>query len=216
MFTSKYFQPYGEAFDDTFAFVGASVEHRDGEYPFSIEFPDDRQLIYISLGTTKANENEHFYQDCIKAFSGMEVNVLMSVGDNIDIHSLGEVPENVIVRQSAPQLQVLEHAALFITHGGMNSVTEALHYEVPMLLFPQHGDQYANASRVIELGAGIILEGNAPNFHEQIREAALAVLEDGIYKYNAGQISETLRSSGGVKKAVGKITILKEQGIISI
>ncbi|KAH8918775.1 glycosyltransferase family 1 protein [Atractiella rhizophila] len=46
-----------------------------------------------------------------------------------------------------PQTLILQHSALgfFLTHGGMNSVTEALIYSVPMILLPLHGDQGTNA-----------------------------------------------------------------------
>ena len=54
-----------------------------------------------------------------------------------------------------PQLEVLARAALFVTHGGMNSVNEAMYAGVPMLVVPQGADQPLVAGRVVELGAGL-------------------------------------------------------------
>ena len=50
-----------------------------------------------------------------------------------------------------PQYNLLKHVDLFITHGGLNSIKEAIHFEVPMLVFPfaKHWDPLGNASRVL-------------------------------------------------------------------
>ncbi len=55
--------------------------------------------------------------------------------------------------RSVDQLAVLSRSSMFITHGGFNSVQEALVAGVPMLLFPQMQEQVLNADRVSELGA---------------------------------------------------------------
>eukprot|EP01126_Amoeba_proteus_P060043 TRINITY_DN7906_c0_g1_i1.p1 TRINITY_DN7906_c0_g1~~TRINITY_DN7906_c0_g1_i1.p1 ORF type:complete len:426 (+),score=73.87 TRINITY_DN7906_c0_g1_i1:74-1351(+) len=48
-----------------------------------------------------------------------------------------------------PQLQILPLLGAFLTHGGANSVTEALYFGVPMIIVPFYGDQIGNA-RVLE------------------------------------------------------------------
>ena len=65
----------------------------------------------------------------------------MSIGSKIDPASLGVIPNNFIVRPHVPQLEVLRRADLFITHGGMNSVSEGCWYGVQMIVLPQVGDQ---------------------------------------------------------------------------
>ncbi|TXS52082.1 glycosyltransferase [Streptomyces sp. uw30] len=53
-----------------------------------------------------------------------------------------------------PQQLLLEHAALFLTHGGYNSIREAVRAGVPMAVRPMFGDQQYNALRVADLGLG--------------------------------------------------------------
>lgn len=47
---------------------------------------------------------------------------------------------------------------LFITHGGLLSCTEAVHYGVPLLTIPIFGDQYHNMASIIDNGYGFSLD----------------------------------------------------------
>ncbi|WP_442789489.1 nucleotide disphospho-sugar-binding domain-containing protein [Paenibacillus sp. CAA11] len=60
-----------------------------------------------------------------------------------------------------PQLEVLQKAKLFITHGDMNSTSESLYYGVPLIVLPQSADQPIVARCVDEIGAGIHLNPEA-------------------------------------------------------
>lgn len=108
------------------------------------------KTIYISMGTVV--KNSEVYYNCIEAFRNTEYQVIMSIGDNeVDIQNL---PDHIEVYQSVDQMAVLSIADVFLTHCGMNSVSEALYYEVPLVMFPQTPEQEAVAKRVKELGAG--------------------------------------------------------------
>jgi zeaxanthin glucosyltransferase len=65
---------------------------------------------------------------------------------------------NLHLSASWPQLAMLSKADLFITHAGLNSVKEALHFGVPMLCYPieSFGDQKGNAARVQYYGLGLL------------------------------------------------------------
>ena len=68
--------------------------------------------------------------------------------------TLGNIPSNIWTYSYVPQLEVLQHTDLFITHGGMNSVNEAMYYGVPMLVMPVINDQPLNAAQVEKLKLG--------------------------------------------------------------
>ena len=57
-----------------------------------------------------------------------------------------------------PQTSILPHVDAVITHGGNNTVTEALYFGKPMVLLPVFWDQYDNAQRMHETGFGIRLD----------------------------------------------------------
>jgi hypothetical protein len=69
-----------------------------------------------------------------------------------------DVPANVLIVKAAPQLWLLRRSALFVTHGGLGSVREAIAMRVPMIVVPQQHDQPGNAARVAHHKLGIHLE----------------------------------------------------------
>ena len=156
VYTLEEYQPYQKTFpEEQFKFLGASIYERDED---KIELKvGERPLIYISLGTIVKGATA-FFKKCIKAFRDEHVTVIMSVGKTFPMKKLGKIPDNFFVYSSVPQISVLEKADVFVTHGGMNSVSEALLYGVPMVVIPFMADQPTNARRVEELGLGRKLE----------------------------------------------------------
>ena len=199
VFTSKYYQPFAEDFDETFEFVGPSITNRHELENFKIENPDNKKLIFASLGTV-ANENLNFYKNCFEALGSRDdLIVVMSIGNRINIEDLGPIPDNFKVFNYVPQLRLLKKVDLFITHGGMNSSSEGLYNGVPLIVVPQFGDQPLVARRVAELGAGIALIDNRTS--SSIESAVNTILTNKSYKDNAEKIGESLKSCGGYKKA---------------
>ncbi|BAQ11144.1 oleandomycin glycosyltransferase [Bacillus sp. OxB-1] len=196
VYTSKEFQPMADTFSDRYAFVGPSIN-----LPLTVKEKKSRKVIYVSLGTV-LNQNHDFYRNCIRAFAGKEYEVVMSVGGKTDISSLGGIPGNFTVKQSVDQLAILQRADVFITHSGMNSVNESLFFGVPLVLFPQHGEQRMVAERVVGLGAGVMLKGKKP---KDLEAAVAEVLVDAAYLKRAKELSRTLRDAGGATKAADVI-----------
>ncbi|KAL6848152.1 hypothetical protein ACP4OV_022280 [Aristida adscensionis] len=77
----------------------------------------------------------------------------------------------------SPQERVLAHGATacFLTHCGWNSTLETVAAGVPVVAFPQWGDQCSDAKLLVdELGMGVRLR--APLRREAVREAADAAV----------------------------------------
>ncbi len=192
VYTSRRFQPYAESFSGHYAFVGPSV--------FSDAVPNKikaRPLVYISLGTV-INDRPDFYGKCIEALKDMDVDVLISCGMALDREKLGVLPENVRVEPYVDQLDVLSRADVFLTHCGMNSVSESLYMATPMVLYPQTGEQAAVARRAAELGAGVRLKNDSA---AGIRAAVQNVLDNVSYRDAAAECSRDFRACSGVSGA---------------
>ena len=192
VYTSKKFQPYSESFSDHYAFVGPSV--------FSNVLPEkkkERPLIYISMGTV-INDRPDFYSKCIDALKNLNADVIISCGNAINREKLGALPDHIQVYPCVNQLDVLARADAFITHCGMNSVSESLYMAAPMVLYPQTSEQFAVARRVTEIGAGIMLKDDSS---EGIRAAIQEILNNKVYGNAAAECSADFRACPGTAGA---------------
>ncbi|MGT2907233.1 macrolide family glycosyltransferase [Streptococcus dentiloxodontae] len=191
--TSRDFQPAGHTFSERVHFVGPIIRDSQAKWDKT-----DRPLVYISLGTVN-NQAKDFYKNCLKGLSHEQVDVVLSVGKQTDIAELGLIPDNFQIYHKVNQIAVLQAADVFLTHCGLNSTSEGLYYQVPLLLFPQTAEQDMVANRVLALGAGLRLDNDKP---ENIADAVKRLLTDSKYKKQAQKISQDFVASGGCQTAV--------------
>jgi len=213
VYTSRYFQPYGELFDKTFKFVGSSIAQGEATIDFHFDSLGDTPVIYLSLGTL-CNPNLDFCRSCFEAFKDFDQKVLLHVGSVIDLSAVSDldIPGNFIIKQYqyGPQLEILKRANLFLTHGGLNSTTESICHNVPLIVFPQLFDQYVVANQVEQLGAGIFIDDSGLNAGK-LREAAQKILSDESFYQNCKKLKETIDTAGGVQLAADEIFKLKKE-----
>ncbi len=222
VYASREFTAGADLFDDSFKFTGVSIAPRNdaSDFPLHLLDGNDKRVIYISLGTL-FNKQTQFFRDCIAAFgegnvrrtsspngsesaSHVSPTVVMSIGKSVQMADLGDIPANFIVRPSVPQLEVLQRASVFITHGGMNSTSESLWFGVPMVVVPQAGDQIFIGQRVAQLQAGVLVQNTAVT--PAVLHANVArVLADGSYADRARQLGESLRAAGGYARAADEV-----------
>lgn len=202
VFLTREFQYAGETFDERFGFVGPCLSERgfQGDWtPPETDLP----LVYVSLGTAH-NLRPDFFRACVAAFAGQPMHVLMSIGDRIPAGSLGELPPNVEVHARVPQLSVLRHASVFVSHAGMGSTMEALHFGTPLVAVPQMPEQDVVAARIAELGFGQVL-GRDEVTPERLREAVSNVLADGHVRARLQEARQDVRKAGGTRTAADKL-----------
>ncbi|MFM7363299.1 MAG: macrolide family glycosyltransferase [Cuspidothrix sp.] len=205
VYTSEDFQLQRSEFDNSYIFTGPCYGKRTIDPKFPLREIDKKPIIYISLGSvTIYNFKTSFYQLCLQAFADSEYGVVMSVGKSVDITKLGKIPSNFIISNYVPQMQILQHAKAFITHGGTNSVWEGLINKVPMIVFPQGGDQHLVAYRLEQLGAGIWVKQKniAPS---KLRSLVENVTQNKQIRNQIEILGNSLINAGGTHKAVDKI-----------
>ncbi|MDP4089401.1 MAG: glycosyltransferase [Bacillota bacterium] len=198
VYTTRELQPRSEAFDGSYIFVGPSIGQRDEA---ALTVPEDKKVIYVSLGTIN-NEEEGFYNLCVEAFRDIDAAVIMSIGSRVNKDALNSIPENFMIRNTVPQLEVLSKADVFVTHGGMNSTSEGIYFGVPLIVIPKQGEQEIVAKRVEECGLGIYLRSVTV---ETLRNSIKEVLNNGAYKDKVINMSDNMKSAGGYTRAVDEI-----------
>lgn len=195
VYTSKLFQPSADSFSDRYVFIGPSVTEKT-----PLPRQTDKPRVYISMGTVN-NDMPALYRTCITALAA-KYELIISVGEQVDPALLGEMPPHVTIAQHVDQMAVLADCDAFLTHCGMNSVSEALYCGVPLVLFPQTAEQRGVANRTAELGAGMILPEPTA---DAIRASVDAVIADSKYRDAAAKIRDSFRSCGGPKEAAAFI-----------
>ena len=135
--------------------------------------------------------------------------MIMSVGNLVSMKEFGTLPANISVFSHVDQIAVLQKADVFVSHCGMNSVSESLFYGVPLIMLPQTAEQAGVAERVYQLGAGIKLDKSKG---ASILDAINIIFAEDTYRKNAKIISEGFKRCSGAKGAADKILRVLENG----
>lgn len=196
VYTLRAYQPYESEFpEEQYKFLGPSVYDRKED---AFSFVKSKNLVvYISLGTVIKGAVS-FFQNCIEAFRDENIDVIISVGKKFEVRKLKNIPSNVHIYHAVPQLQVLKMADVFVTHGGMNSVSEALVYGTPMVVIPFVSDQPVNARCIEKLGVGKKLAYSDAN-KDMLKEYVCSVATDTSIKDNIVKVQKLIEDAPGNK-----------------
>jgi zeaxanthin glucosyltransferase len=152
---------------------------------FDLKKNKNLKLIYCSFGTIEPKKKKamlSFLKKLFQVDTDESYLLLISLNsDQKDIDGL-TVHENIYIFKSLPQLEILRHADLFITHGGLNSIKESIWAGVPVLVYPIHPeyDPNGNAARVVYHGLG--LRGKATSdTPDEIKEKIKELLFNSCY-----------------------------------
>jgi MGT family glycosyltransferase len=167
----------------------------------------DGALIYLSLGSL-GSADVPLMERLVDSLAKTPHRYVVSKGPQHDAY---ELAPNMVGEEFLPQVSVLPHVDLVITHGGNNTVTECMHHGKPMVLLPIFWDQHDNAQRVHETGFGERL----PTYSftdEEISRAMDGLLGEDALHAKLGEISKRLQANPGNVRAADLIERLAETG----
>jgi UDP:flavonoid glycosyltransferase YjiC (YdhE family) len=144
--------------------------------------------VYFTLGTVFNVESGDLFDRVLAGLRDLPINVIVTVGHEIDPQEFGPQPDNIRIERYIPQSSVLPHCDVVVSHGGSGSVIGALAHGLPMVLIPMGADQPRNAARCAELGVARVLDA-VESTPETVRAAVTTVLADSTYRRAAERIS---------------------------
>ena len=156
----------------------------------------DESFVYVSFGSFLSVRSDVLAR-VASAIAARGLRAAIALGSADRAH-LGELPTGWLVREFLPQVRLLGSARAAVTHGGNNSVTEAMTFGVPLLVLPFSTDQFAGAAALENAGFGVAL---APN------EATVDELAAGLDRVLAlrreplDALSASLRQQPGSSRA---------------
>jgi len=182
--------------------VGPSIPEgpRGDECPFPWEaLRGDVPIIYMSLGS-QIYYQPRMFRTVLEAIDGKPVQVVLSVNELLGSDALGPMPENALAVHSTPQLDLLRRVRAMITHGGANSVMEALALGVPLLISPICNDQFHQVHFIERsgVGASLNLQEAAP---VECWNVLQELIEPGSYRTNAARVAASYAVDGARRAA---------------
>jgi MGT family glycosyltransferase len=207
MHTSRYLNLYlypdevdyarANALDSTWHNLQASVRETDAPW----EPPEgDGPLIYLSLGSLGSGDVD-LMRTLIGTLADVPARIVVSKGPQ---HDQLELAPNMTGQEFLPQVSILPHVDLVITHGGNNTVTESLRFGKPMIVMPIFWDQHDNAQRLDETGFGVRLDtyAHAP---EELTGAIERLLADDALQSRLTAVASRLAGGPGTVTAADLI-----------
>jgi MGT family glycosyltransferase len=200
VYVPQVFQPHRNSFGENYLFIKPPLQPSLSKQAIPYN-KMKRPIIYISLGSIISNKG--FCKECIRAFGGKELTVILNTG-KINPQTLGKIPDNIYAYSFVPQIEVLSKADLFLTHCGMNSINEAMTLGVPMVAMPFINDQISNANRVVELGIGKKVR-SFPSSGRELYATCQSVIRDEKIKERCYELQMELKKDENFEKIMIKI-----------
>jgi MGT family glycosyltransferase len=187
--------------DRTWHRLESSVRETEEAWSVPDELRDgEGSLVYLSLGSLGSADVD-LMNRLVDVLSRTKHRYIVSKGPRAAELALAD---NMWGEARLPQTSILPEVDLVITHGGNNTVTEALHFGKPMVVLPLFWDQYDNAQRMHELTYGIRLPTYSFEERELI-EAVDGLLADEVLRSSLDGLGERIRDQEGAKMAADLI-----------
>src|SRR5215472_16688338 len=163
----------------------------DGKGREKVDFPwqqlTGEPLIYASMGTILNGRVDVFGTIVAAVAKHKDIQLVLSVGEQVDPERIGPTPNNAIIVKRAPQLQLLKQATVCITHAGLNTVLESLAQGVPQLAIPITYDQPGVAARIAHKKTGVVTSLDKLTT-DHLASLINEVLTDPVYRENARKL----------------------------
>jgi zeaxanthin glucosyltransferase len=180
----------------------------DGKGRENLDFPWERltgePLVYASMGTILNGRVDVFRTIVAALAKHKDLQLVLSVGDQVDPEQLGPVPNNAIIVKRAPQLELLKQTSVCITHAGLNTVLESLAQGVPQIAIPVAFDQPGVAARIANKQTGVVTSLDKLTAN-RLSKLLNEVLSNSTYRDNARQLQKAIAQANGLSVAADLI-----------
>jgi UDP:flavonoid glycosyltransferase YjiC (YdhE family) len=165
------------------------------------DLPDDVPTVYFTLGTMFNTESGDLFDRVLRGLRELPVNLVVTVGRQLDPARFGPQPANVHIESYVPQSLLLPHCDLVVSHGGSGTVVGALGAGLPQVLVPMGADQPLNGERCEALGLGVCLDPVALT-PDSVGSVVVSVLDSPSHRRAAGLVRDEIAALPGPEHAV--------------
>jgi zeaxanthin glucosyltransferase len=186
-------------------YLGNSVENITFNPEKKRAYDLNFEMLYISFGTLnihKTFEIEKFLDNLnLVLASKPNLKAILSCGLNYKLIEKSKSRwNNIEIFSFVDQHEVLNKSDYFISHGGLNSIKEAIHYNVPMLIYPLEGDQIGNAQKIDFYSLGIAGDIYKENSNAISQNLNRLILDKKIFKLKLEKFRDSSRTTYDIDK----------------
>jgi UDP:flavonoid glycosyltransferase YjiC (YdhE family) len=158
-------------------------------------------LIYVYLGPGDISA-EQWMPAIAEAFEHTNFRVMVSLAQLRTAPSSVPVLRNVRFFERLPGMTAITYSDLVISHGGANTVNNALLAGKPHIVFPDgYAERDYNGRSIAKLGAGLNCSTDQLN-PKDLRLMAEKVIANGIFAQNAAQLGRRIQEYGGAQHVI--------------
>ena len=147
----------------------------------------DPPMIYVTLGTS-FGANPDVFRVVLHGLATEPVQVVVTVGPDLDPAALGTVPSNARVERFIPQGDILPSCSVVVHHGGSGTMFGSLAHGLPQVVIPQGADNFINSKLLSRVGAGTVIAPDDLNA-ERVRDAVHRLLTDHTFATVAQRVA---------------------------
>lgn len=190
--------------------MGSILEWLDGK--------SEGSVVYVSLGSRTETRREQIKDMALglieSGYSFLWVVKLKRVDreeeegleDVLGSELMNKVKEKgVVVKEFVDQMGILGHPSVggFVNHGGWNSIIESVWQGVPIMTWPQHGDQKITSEAVRMSGVGIWPQEWGWGTQEVVKAKEIAnrikeLMGNESFRVKVAEVKEAARRAAGV------------------
>jgi UDP:flavonoid glycosyltransferase YjiC (YdhE family) len=157
-----------------------------------------KKLIYVSFGTLYSHKQKEI-EKLLELLDNIghemkNFTIIVSLGNNLILKNKW-IYKNLVGLNFVNQIDLLNYADIFITHGGINSIKESINSKCPMLVIPLEGDQVGNASKVVLLNLGFKLSYSELNKESLINCISKLLETDSKIKQHLNLIADRIKKT---------------------
>lgn len=179
-------------------FLGSALRHEPLPDDLAAWASAGDPFVYVSFGSFLSARGDVLAR-VAEALRVLGVRAAIASGST-PAAELGPIPAGWLVRETLPQVGLLAHAAAAVTHGGNNSLTEAVASAVPSLVLPFSTDQFAGAAAIERAGLGLALDPQRAPVAD-LAAAVRTLLEDDARRARLSAIAAAESATPGPSRA---------------
>ena len=148
-----------------------------------------KKVVLVTQGTVEKDETK-LLVPTLEALRNTDYLVVVTTGGSKteELKKQFDAP-NVIIEDYIPFSDIMPHADVYVTNGGMGGVQQSIQYKLPMVTAGVHEGKNEICARVVYFKLGINLKTERPS-SKQIRDAVGQVVNNTHYRKNIAALSQ--------------------------